>query len=220
MTKQIAIFGAGGQARELAWLVESCSTAESPIEMTGFIDDNPALHGSRVNGYPVLGLDEIYERFPGCEVIIGVGSTPARERIAARLDALGIRSPALVHPTAAHSRWVELGAGSLVCAGTVITTNVCLGRHVLVNYGCTIGHDTTIDDFTTITHGVNISGHVQIGRRVYAGVGAVISNGTPESPLVIGDDVTIGAGAVVIRSVPAGLTVVGVPARPIQRKDE
>jgi acetyltransferase-like isoleucine patch superfamily enzyme len=56
-----------------------------------------------------------------------------------------------------------------------------------------------------------------LGKRVYVGTGAVIKNGTPTQPIVIGDDAVIGAGACVTKSVAPGLTVVGVPARPIQR---
>jgi len=74
-------------------------------------------------------------------------------------------------------------------------------------------------DFTTLAPGVHISGCVHLGKRVYVGTGAVIINGTQEEPIVIGDDAVIGAGACVIKSVPTGQTVVGVPARPLPRKE-
>ena len=74
-----------------------------------------------------------------------------------------------------------------------------------------------VGDYTTLAPGVHISGRVHLGQRVYVGTGAVIINGTPDNPIVIDDDVTIGAGACVTKSVPAGQTVVGVPARPLQR---
>jgi serine acetyltransferase len=80
-----------------------------------------------------------------------------------------------------------------------------------------VGHDARIGDFTTLTYGVHVSGWVHIGKRVFVGAGAVIINGTEDAPLTIGDDVVIGAGAVVTKPVVAGLTVVGVPARPLQK---
>ena len=62
---------------------------------------------------------------------------------------------------------------------------------------------------------MHISGYVHVGKRVYIGTGAVIVNGTEESPVIIGDDVTIGAGACVTKSIPSNSNVVGVPAKPI-----
>jgi len=58
---------------------------------------------------------------------------------------------------------------------------------------------------------------VHLGKRAYIGTGAVVINGTQENPIVIGDDAVVGAGACVTKTVPAGLTVVGVPAKPLQR---
>jgi UDP-3-O-[3-hydroxymyristoyl] glucosamine N-acyltransferase len=118
-----------------------------------------------------------------------------------------------VHPDTQRSRWVEIGEGTVICAGNILTTNIELGRHVQVNLGCTVGHDVVMGDFTTLSPGVHVSGHVHFGRRVFVGTGAVILNGSPDAPLVIGDDAVIGGAACVTRSVEPGTMVVGVPAR-------
>ncbi len=122
-----------------------------------------------------------------------------------------------MHPRVECSRWVEIGEGAVICAGNILTVNIVLGRHLQINLDCTIGHDVVMGDFTTLAPGVHVSGWVHCGQRVYMGTGAVILNGTEDSPLTIGDDAVVGAGAVVTRSVPPGVTVVGVPARPLQR---
>jgi UDP-3-O-[3-hydroxymyristoyl] glucosamine N-acyltransferase len=110
----------------------------------------------------------------------------------------------------------ELGIGAVICAGNILTTNICLGVHVQINLDCTIGHDVVLDDYTTLAPGVHLSGCVHCGKRVYIGTGAVIINGTQEDPITIGEDAIIGAGACVAKSIPAGQTWVGIPAKPLK----
>jgi len=122
----------------------------------------------------------------------------------------------LVHPRTEMSKWVEIGEGTVICAGNILTTNITLGKHVQINLDCTIGHDVVMGDYTTLAPGVHVSGFVQCGKRVYIGTGAVIINGTKEDPITIGDDAIIGAGACVTKSIPAGQTWAGVPAKPLK----
>ena len=98
----------------------------------------------------------------------------------------------------------ELGFGQIM--------DIALGEHVHVNIGCSVSHDVRIDDFSTLSPGVHVSGHVKIGRDVFIGTGANIINGSAASPLVIGDGALIAAGACVTKSVEAGSLVAGVPA--------
>ncbi len=129
----------------------------------------------------------------------------------------GLQFTTLIHPNVEMSRWIDVGSGSVICAGSILTTNIKLGLHVQINLDCTIGHDAVLGDYTTLAPGVHVSGWVHVGRRVYIGTGAVIINGTEDAPLVIGDDAVIGAAACVVKSVPPGLTVVGVPAKPLSK---
>lgn len=214
---QIAVYGAGGFGREVAWLAEACSTPEATYEVICFIEDNAALLGHSINDVPVLSLVEARERFPGALIAGGVGSPRTRQTIMEKAAGTGFRFATLVHPRVERSRWVEIGEGAVICAGNILTVNIVLQRHVQINLDCTIGHDVVMGDFTTLAPGVHVSGWVHCGQRVYMGTGAVILNGTENAPLTIGNDAVIGAGAVVTRSVPPGVTVVGVPARPLQR---
>ncbi|MBP1718669.1 MAG: sugar O-acyltransferase, sialic acid O-acetyltransferase NeuD family, partial [Deltaproteobacteria bacterium] len=111
-----------------------------------------------------------------------------------------------------------IGDGTVICAGNILTTNITLGKQVQINLDCTIGHDVVMEDYVTLAPGVHVSGWVHLGNRVYVGTGAVIINGTEEAPIRIGDDAIIGAGACVIESVAKGLTVTGVPAKPVDIK--
>ena len=104
-----------------------------------------------------------------------------------------------------------MGKGCIVCAGNLITTNVRIGDFVILNLGCTVGHDTVIHDYAAFMPSVNISGEVVIGEGVYVGTGAKIIN-----QLEIGEYAIVGAGAVVSKSLPSHCTAVGVPAKPIK----
>jgi len=215
--EKIAIYGGGGFAREVAWLVEVCAAAGRAIEAVCFIDDDETRHGSIRNDLPVLGLDEARARFPTARCVSAIGSPRARAATIGRATAAGFSLATLVHPRTEMSSRVAVGPGTVICAGCYLTTNITLGAHVQINLDCTIGHDVVMGDFATLAPGVHVSGRVHLGKRTYVGTGAVIINGTEREPLVIGDDAVIGAGACVTKPVEPGLTAVGVPARAISR---
>ncbi|HLF84877.1 MAG TPA: acetyltransferase [Blastocatellia bacterium] len=215
---EIAIYGGGGFARELAWLIESCNVDAEVYRIVCFIDDNEANQGKVLNTIPVTGLDAARERFPNARVVGGVGTPLTRQRVTEKAAAAGFEFETIIHPRVERSRWIEIGLGTVICAGNILTTNIALGQHVQLNLDCTIGHDVIIGDYTTLAPGVHISGWVHFGKRVYVGTGAVLINGVPESPLTIGDDAVIGAGACVTKPVAASVTVVGVPAKPLRRE--
>ena len=209
---ELVVYGAGGHAREVCWLAEACPEAGVVVAM---IDDDPAQHGSVVNGIPVCGLADARRRFPSARMTVAIGSPRGRSDAVARATAAGFAFASLIHPRVERSRWIELGEGVVICAGSVLTTNIRLGRHAHVNVGCTISHDVVLGDFVTVAPGVNISGRVRVGDRAYIGTNAGIVTGEADAPLVLAEDAVVGAAACVTRSVAAGTTVVGVPARPL-----
>ncbi len=217
MTTQIVIYAGGGFAREVAWLAESCNVTEDIYDVVGFIEDNPAMHGSLLNGKPVMSLAAARQSFPGARTVGAIGTPKIRQIVMEKAAAIGFEYATLIHPRVERSRWIDIGAGTVICAGNILTTNIVLGEHVQINLDCTIGHDVIMGDYTTLAPGVHVSGWVHFGKRVYVGTGANIINGTHDHPLIIEDDAVVGAGACVTKSVAAGATVVGVPAKPLQR---
>jgi len=113
------------------------------------------------------------------------------------------------------TEFVAIGEGSIICAGNIITTNVTIGRHVILNLSCTVGHQSEIGDFSSLMPTCNISGQVKIGKGNFWGTGSKVINGK-----IVGDFVTVGAGAVVIDNIPDNATAVGVPAKIVKINGE
>jgi sugar O-acyltransferase (sialic acid O-acetyltransferase NeuD family) len=173
--------------------------------------------GTSINGIPVLGLEDAFVKYPEAKIVTAVGVPRTRQKLVERAEAVGFGFETIVHPRVERSEWIDIGLGTLICAGNILTVNITLGRHVHINLDCTIGHDVIMGDFTTLAPGVHVSGWVHLGKRAFVGTGAVILNGNKERPLSIGDDAVVGAGACVTKSVPAQTTVVGVPAKALGR---
>jgi sugar O-acyltransferase (sialic acid O-acetyltransferase NeuD family) len=215
--KQVAIYGAGGFAREVAWLIQSCNEKAEIYRVVCFIDDDEVSHGTELNRIPVMSLEKARKEFPQASIVGALGTPRTREHVMEKAASAGCTFETIMHPRTERSEWIQIGLGTVICAGNILTTNIALGRHVQINLDCTIGHDVIMGDYTTLAPGVHVSGWVHFGRRVYVGTGAVFLNGTRQNPITIGDDAVIGAGACVTKSVLPGLTVVGIPAKPIQR---
>ena len=201
----------------MAWLAESCASTGQAGKVVCFVDDEQSNVGKTLHNIPIMSLEQVVDSYPTASIVSGIGAPRVRELTMNKAQNAGLGFANLIHPRVERSSWIEFGEGAVVCAGSILTVDIVLGRHVQINLDCTIGHDAVLDDFVTLAPGVHISGFVHLGKRVYVGTGAVIINGNPNKPLVVGDDAIIGAGACVTKSVDPGVTVVGVPARPLVR---
>jgi len=215
-SRQVFIYGASGFGREVAWLLEECVRDGMGYTILGFIDDDTARHGTVLNSHTLMGIDRAAAKYPMAGIVSGIGNPIFRKATMENAKRYGFSFETVIHPNVRRSERIEIGEGTVICAGNTLTTNIVLGCHVQINLNCTIGHDAVLGDFTTLSPGVHVSGWVHFGKRVYVGTGAVMVNGTSDHPIYIGDDVVIGAGACVTRSIPDGETWVGIPARPIR----
>ena len=211
--QDLVIVGAGGFGREVAWLVEEINEADATWNLMGFID-NQKSEGSIINGYPVLGDESWFINHKEANAVIAIGDPIVRQKIASRLALHSVSFASLIHPEISIHSTVSVGLGSILCRGTIVTVNVDIGSHVIINLDSTIGHDAILNDFVTIFPSCNISGFVRIGSHSLLGTGTQIIQ-----ELNVGENVYIGAGAVVNRDIPNNSVAVGVPARVIKKRE-
>lgn len=217
--KKLIVVGAGGFAREVRWLAQDISSSSNNgdcYEFQGFVVSDISSIGEHDSGDDVIGdlqwLKANSERFD--YLAIGVGSPQTRIAIIKELeDDFGPAYwPSLIHPSSHYDKSTcTVSHGVLICANVIGTVGIEFQPFAMVNLGCTIGHEAIIGRASTLNPCVNISGGVTIGEGVLVGTGAQILQ-----YLDLGTSSTVGSGAVVTKSVSAGSTVVGIPAKSIR----
>lgn len=211
--KDIVIIGSSGFAKEMLWLLEDNNEGEKDWNILGFVDNDKSKQ--LVCGYEILGNDEWLMNYPHpINAICGVGFVSLRRRIVEKYKYANskIVFPTVVSRSARFSKRVTMGEGCIVCANSVLTTDITLGNFVTINLNCTIGHDVVIRDFVTINPGTSLSGNVLVDHDCEIGTGVSIIPGKH-----IGAYAVVGAGSVIIRDVPEHCTVVGNPGRILEK---
>lgn len=211
--QDIVIIGAGGFGREVAWLVEEINEVKKTWNLMGFLDSSKKV-GQIINGYSVLGDETWALEHPDVEVVIAIGDPVVRKKIADKLQPKNIRFATLIHPDVSVHFSLNIGLGTIICKGSILTVNIDIGNHVIVNIDTTVGHDVTIEDFVTIFPSANVSGNVDIGSYTLIGTGTQIIQERK-----IGENVYLGAGSVVNKDIPNDSVAVGVPAKVIKSRD-
>lgn len=208
---RVLILGAGGHGR----VVLDVLLHTRKFEIVGFLDNNPDIHGRRVDGILVRGgigdLSTIGRDVDARKVIIAIGDNGTRRGLARRVEQLGFELVSAVHPSATIAYNATIGRNVVIAAGAVVCANCQIGDSVILNTGCIIDHQTMIGEGSHICPGVRIAGRVKVEPGVFVGIGATI---VPK--VTLGCESIIGAGAVVLEDVPPLATVVGVPARSVK----
>jgi sugar O-acyltransferase (sialic acid O-acetyltransferase NeuD family) len=210
---RLVIFGPGGFGRELIGIARLSALRRFEAQESPEVVFAADVAGDEVLGLRVIGEDELGS---DDRLVIAIGSSQVRRQVAERLR--HIPAGELIAPSAVIGPGVEMGEGAVICDHCTVTASATIGRHFQCNIYSYVAHDCRIGDFVTFAPRVSCNGNVHVEDGAYIGTGAVIKQGTPDKPLVIGAGAIVGMGAVVTKDVPPGATVIGNPARPLEAR--
>ena len=212
--KQFAIFGFSGFGREVMPLARLQCAASGEFHKLVFVDDQPQV--AEFNGQRVLTYSEwLVQPASSYHINISIANSAVRQKLVQRCKADGVQFYEVRAANVVQLDNVQVGEGATLCPFVTLTSNIRIGQHFHANIYSYVAHDCVIGDYVTFAPGVMCNGNVHIEDHAYIGTGAVIKQGLPGAPLVIGRGATVGMGAVVTKSVSPGVTVVGNPARPL-----
>lgn len=207
------VLGGGGHARVLI----ECLRAAGAARPVAILDANAALWGSEILAVPVRGGDELLPalRSEGVQSFVvglgAVGDNAPRQRLFETGLANGLEPVVAVHPSAVCSPSASIGPGTVIFPGAIVNAGAQIGENVIVNTRAVVEHDCVVGNHVHVATGSCLASTVRVGRGAHIGAAAVVLQ-----CVEIGDGAIVGAGAVVVRTVPAGLVVVGVPARALE----
>lgn len=203
--KPLIIIGARGCGKETIWLARDLT---SEWEVTGILDDDEQLQDQSIDNVPVLGRVADWIRFSDMWFIVAIGSPRVKKTVVNQMLALGTPQFAvLTADSVLKSQSVSIGAGSIIAAGCILTTNIIIGEHCILNRQATLGHDIRMGDYSVVAPQSVLSGNVTLGNGAEVGANASVLQ-----DILLGEGSLVAMGAAVIHNVDPNTLVAGCPA--------
>ncbi|MBN1958142.1 MAG: acetyltransferase [Desulfuromonadales bacterium] len=209
--KDLIVVGGGGFAKEVIWLAQDCG-----FNVIGALDDAFETSGEKIYGVELLGKVSDWTRYKECSFVVAIGAPRTRATVVEKMKNLGDPDFAtLIHPSVKKSESVNVREGTIICAGTILTVDIEVGSHVILNLNVTVGHESVIGDFVTVAPMVAVSGNVSLDDCVEVGTGASIRQG-----IRLHRGSMLGMGSVLTKVVPENVIFAGVPAKKLKELPE
>ena len=214
----ILILGGGGHARVI---IDSLANSTGLPSGSIILDPEPALWGTEIQGVPILGGDDL---IPGLmddgvtRFVIGLGGTQdnkPRKKVFELALSYGLEPVTVCHASSVRSFHAVIGSGTVLLPQSVVNAGALVGDNVILNTSAIVEHDCIVRDHVHMATGSRLCSTVTVGEGAHIGAGATV-----RQMITIGEGAVIGMGSVVVKDVPAGVTVVGVPASEICRANE
>lgn len=211
---RVILWGGTGQAKVVRPIIEYYGS-----RVIAVFDDTPNLASPFSDVEIHYGYEEFLKwkqslNLQGIGFCVTIGNPHGRVRLRLheRFMGEGLHPVTVVHPTAWIADNATIGAGSQILAGAIVGAEARIGRECIINTNASVDHEDILEDGVEVAPGATLCG------LVHAGVNAWICAGATVLPRKqIGADAIVAAGAVVIEDVPEGVTVAGIPAKPLVR---
>ena len=189
-----ALIGYGGHAREVM--------AQMGTKLTCFVDDEYVTEETK----PISEFNPLEYA-----LMVAIADSTDRFNMVQKLPK-ETKYFTWIHPTALiMGDDIEIGEGSFIGAHSILTTNIKIGNHAILNRSNHIGHDCNIGNYFSAMPGAIVSGNVKIYDCVYMG-----NNSSIKEKLSIHSLSKIGMNAAVVKHIESSGTYVGVPAKKIK----
>ena len=219
MSKKIifGLYGAGGFGREVMYIAHQQFASNGIAAEIYFVETEPKQQ--IVNGIKNISESDFFSLQCDQKLFnVAIADSSAREVLANRCIAAGAEPLTLISPDSIVYDHDAVGPGAIICAYSMITSNVQVGKFFHSNIYSYIAHDCTVGDFVTFAPRVNCNGNIHIEDNVYVGTAASIKPGSAGTPRLIGRGSVIGMGAVVLKDVRPGAVIVGNPGVELNAK--
>ena len=210
------LVGTSGFAREVMPLLKADINKKDPSSQSVFVDVN--LPKKQITGNVAMVEQEFLEIKSQEKFFnVAIADYKIRKKVVEKYILEGCKPISIMSETAIMQDRNEIGDGAIFCGFTHVTSDIKIGNYFHCNIFSYVAHDCIIGNYVTFAPHVCCNGNVHIGDYAYIGTGAIIKQGTPQKPLLIGKGAIIGMGAVVTKDVAPYEVVVGNPAKPLKK---